>query len=56
MVIIETRKIPLWVPNHAAPPVGQVHLRVAHSQRMNHHPVAAITKPMPLPRIRVCQT
>ena len=28
----------------------------AHSQRMNHQPVAAITKPMPLPRILVCQT
>ena len=25
-------------------------------ERMNHHPVAAITKPRPLPRILVCHT
>ncbi len=28
----------------------------AHSHRMNHHPVAARTKPIPLPRMRLCQT
>ena len=31
IVMRVTTKIPLLVPNHAAPPPGQVHFSVAHS-------------------------